>query len=460
MTTTIRFRITAFATLTVLAVLVATGLALLAAQRRVLTEAVDETVSENVGRIATQVEADELPDELTNLGEDDTIAQVVDADGDVIATSPNIEGAAPVAPEPATPDDERIHTVHDLPNGEAAFRLLSRQVDGPDGPVVIHVAATLDDIDDSIAALRRSLLVAIPTVSIVFGLLTWWLVGRTLRPVEAIRAEVSAIGGSDLDRRVPVPAGDDEIARLARTMNEMLERVDHAAQRQQRFVADASHELRSPLTRIRAALEVDQAHPAEADRDATSRSVLEETVGLQRLVDDLLHLARSDSGATSPTRWEAVDLDDIVVRLARRLRASNRIDVDIAGVTAAQVHGDPDRLARAIGNVVDNAARHAAGRVSFTLGEHDHVAVLTVSDDGPGIPPEQRERVFARFARIDEARGNATGGTGLGLAIAREIVENHGGTIAVDPNHRPGARLVIALPREGGGRSRVNASGL
>ena len=146
----------------------------------------------------------------------------------------------------------------------------------------------LDDIDESVSTLARSLLVGIPLVVAALALLLWWVVGRTLRPVEAIRAEVADIGGRDLHRRVPVPPGDDEVARLARTMNDMLERVDDAAQRQRRFVADASHELRSPLTRIRTELEVDLAHPGEADLLATHASVLDETVGLQRLADDLL----------------------------------------------------------------------------------------------------------------------------------------------------------------------------
>jgi signal transduction histidine kinase len=275
----------------------------------------------------------------------------------------------------------------------------------------------------------------------------WWLVGRTLRPVEAIRREVAGIGagGAGLDRRVPVPAGDDEVSRLARTMNGMLDRIEDAARRQQRFVADASHELRSPLARVRAEVEVDLAHPGGADPDATAASVLAEVVAMQHLVDDLLALARADAGVDAGERGP-VDLDDLVDRQARRLRAAGRVAVDSRGVSAAQVVGDRDQLARAIGNVVDNAARHARTTVTLAVREDGGTAVVSVADDGPGIPPERRDDVFERFHRLDGARTAPAGGAGLGLAIAREIVVAHGGTIVVDPAHGPGARLVITLP--------------
>ena len=227
-------------------------------------------------------------------------------------------------------------------------------------------------------------------------------------------------------------------------MNAMLDRVETAARRQQQFVADASHELRSPLTRIRSELEVDLAHPGRADPGATHRSVLEEVTALQRLVEDLLFLARSDAGATV-LRAEPVDLDDVVLRAASALRAEGRVVVDVTGVTAAQVVGDPILLARAVGNLADNAARHAARRVTFAVAGRGEVAAVTVADDGPGIPPDQQERVFERFTCLDEARKGGRG-TGLGLAIARDAVVRHGGTLTVDGGRRPGARFVITLP--------------
>ena len=333
-----------------------------------------------------------------------------------------------------------------LPHDSASFRVISRSVEGPGGPVVIHIAGTTDDIAESTRVLAASLLVIAPVVAALLAVLVWWLVGRTLRPVEAIRAEVAAIGGADLERRVPVPPGDDEISGLARTMNGMLERVSTTVDRQRRFVADASHELRSPLTRIRSELEVDLAHPEVADPVATHRSVLEETIGLQRLVDDLLLLARSDANVPAPTVDEPVDLDDIVVRVARRAARRHRSPSRSRRSTRSARVGDARQLTRAVANLADNAVRHATSRITLTLARQGDLAVLAVADDGPGIPADQRDRVFERFARLDEARPRATGGTGLGLAIAREIVEHHGGTLTIDGEHRPGACFVVALP--------------
>jgi signal transduction histidine kinase len=311
--------------------------------------------------------------------------------------------------------------------------------------VVVHVGSALDDIGESTGLLATSLTFVVPMVAGVLCALVWWMVGRSLAPVEAIRAEVADIGGSDLHRRVPEPVSGDEIARLARTMNGMLDRVEDAVGRQQRFVADASHELRSPLTRIRTELEVDLAHPTGADPFVTHRSVLEETAALQRMVEDLLHLARTDAGGTTVHR-APMDLDDVVLRHARRLREGGQATVDVRGVVPVGVEGDVDLLSRAVGNLADNAARHSRTTVTFALVERDGQAVLSVTDDGPGIPPDERERVFERFTRLDASRTSSTGGTGLGLAIARDILERHGGTVVVDSDHRAGARFVAALP--------------
>ena len=203
---------------------------------------------------------------------------------------------------------------------------------------------------------------------LILALLTWWLTGRTLRPVDKMRAEMAEISGTNLGRRVREPDTGDEIDRLARTMNETLDRLEDAVRRQQRFVADASHELRGPLTRIRSELEVDLARPDCADPTATERSVLDEAIGLQHLVDDLLQLARSDAGAAEMTAVP-VDLDDIVLREARRLRDRGRVVIDTSRVSAAQVIGDRNQLGRAVQNLLDNAERHAVTTVTVTLDE-------------------------------------------------------------------------------------------
>jgi signal transduction histidine kinase len=442
-TGTVRFRVTALAVVAVAVVLVVTGVGLVAAQRRLLTDNVEELIRQRADNLATLVTSGRVPATLTST--EGTLEQIVTPDGKVLAASPNLVGAPPLGQPPPADQTQTLRTVEHLPTDAARFRLLSRRVQGRDGTVVLHVASALDDVDESARVLATTLTIAVPTVTAILAALIWTLVGRTLRPVEAIRAEVADMTGTDLRRRVPQPDGDDEIARLARIMNAMLDRVEDANSRQQRFVADASHELRNPLTRIRSELEVDLAHPDTADLAVTHRGILDETIALQRLVEDLLHLARSDASAHTGRR-EPVDLDDIVFRDATRLRADGRVTVDVAGVSGAQVHGDPDQLARAVRNLTDNAVRHARTTVTIALTEHEETAVLSVADDGPGIPAEQRHYVFERFTRLDHARAATTGGAGLGLAITRDIVQRHNGTIAIDPDHHPGSRLIITLP--------------
>jgi signal transduction histidine kinase len=312
------------------------------------------------------------------------------------------------------------------------------------------VAGRLDDVHDSTAALGGSLMLAVPLSTAVLAGIVWWAVGRALRPVEAIRARVDRITGAELDQRVPEPATTDEIARLARTMNRMLARLQESAERQRRFVADASHELRSPLARMRTELEVDRAHPRSADPVATSASVLAEAVNLQRLVDDLLLLARGDAGALAPGDRLPVDLDELAEGLVRQVRGDGGVHIDASGVRPAQVAGDRAQLRRAVANLLDNAVRHARTEVVVAVREtEDCRAEVIVGDDGPGIPPTERDRVFERFTRLDDARTLADGGAGLGLAIARDIAERHGGGLALHSVAPTGARFVFTLPSDG-----------
>jgi signal transduction histidine kinase len=269
-------------------------------------------------------------------------------------------------------------------------------------------------------------------------------VSFALRPVEAIRREVEAIGGEDLHRRVPDPPVEDEIGRLAHTMNAMLARLEVATDRQRRFVADASHELRSPLTGMRTELEVNLAHPERVDWSAVAQEILDDTIQLQRLVDDLLVLAAADAAPDGASRREPVDLDEIVLAEARRVRPRTGATIDTGAVSGAQVDGDAEQLGRVVRNLLDNAVRHAESRVIVTLGESEGDAVLTVADDGPGVPAAERERIFERFARHDSGRSRSAGGTGLGLAISREIVTAHAGTIELDPDNA--SQFTVRLP--------------
>jgi signal transduction histidine kinase len=440
---TVRWRVTAAATAAIVVVLVAVGWGLVVNHRRELTSSLDEQMSEIADGIAADLSAGRQTD-VALLGEDDWVAQVVDADGVVVVASSAIAEDAALG---GSVDGQRLRETGPLPGGDDDdMRLLSRTVQTPSGPATIHIAAPRDDISDSVATLRQSLLVAVPVAAGVLALLTWVIVGRTLRPVERIRAEVAAIDGADLHRRVPVPSADDEIGRLATTMNDMLARVEQAQARQRRFVADASHELRSPLTRMRTELEVDLQHPTTADPAATQRSVLEEVIALQQLVDDLLVLARSDSWRSTVAAAGPIAIGDVVADVVHRVRSPDGLAVEVAVAGRAVVTGLPGELARAISNVLDNAIRHARTTVRLSVGSDDGSVAVVVEDDGPGIPVVDAERVFERFARLDAARNVDDGGAGLGLSIARDIVERHGGRLIVDTSFEQGARLVITLP--------------
>ncbi|MCJ7671791.1 MAG: HAMP domain-containing histidine kinase, partial [Acidimicrobiia bacterium] len=300
---------------------------------------------------------------------------------------------------------------------------------------------SLAEVDSTVDSITGALVIGVPMLIALLAGLTWWLTGRALRPVEAIRAEAAAITGSTIHRRVPEPDTDDEVGRLARTMNSMLDRLEETSLRQRRFVSDASHELRSPIAVIRAQVEVALRRGDDADWSTVAERVLEEDRRLEAAVSELLELARTDEGADSAP--VVVDLDEVVLEETARER---RVPVDTSRVLAGRVQGTSTQFARVVTNLLDTACRHAAARVGVALVSEDHEVVLTVDDDGPGIPVADRERVFERFTRLDEGRSRDAGGFGLGLAMVQTIVERHGGSVSVGDAALGGARFVVRLP--------------
>ena len=316
-----------------------------------------------------------------------------------------------------------------------------RQVETAQGTITLVAENSLDAVDSTVDSITGALVLGVPVLIALLAGLTWWLTGRALKPVEAIRAEAAAITGSTIHRRVPEPNTDDEVGRLARTMNSMLDRLETASLRQRRFVSDASHELRSPIAVIRAQLEVGLRRGGAADWPAVARRVLVEDQRLEQAVDELLELARTEERADAP--HVVVDLDEVVLEETARER---RVPVDTSRVLAGRVHGTRAQFARVVTNLLDNACRHAKTRVAVALLRQGHDVVLTIDDDGPGIASPDRERVFERFTRLDEGRSRDAGGVGLGLAMVQTIVERHGGTVSVDDAPLGGARLVVRLP--------------
>ena len=278
------------------------------------------------------------------------------------------------------------------------------------------VALSLAPVDAAVHSARSLMIQVLPATLLLTALVTWLGVGRALAPVERMRRGVAAIGGGDLSKRVPLPAAHDEIHRLAGTMNGMLDRLEAAAGRQRRFVADASHELRSPLANMQASLEVALARQDLDLWQETGHELRGEYERMRRLVEDLLLLARLDGHI--PLAHQDVDLDDVVHHEAERLRRHAEVTVHVVPLPALRVSGDGARLAQVVGNLADNAARHAAAPVSFSLRRDDDWAVVQLADDGPGVPPEDRTRIFDRFTRLDHARARDHGGSGLGLRSA------------------------------------------
>lgn len=438
----IRVRTTAAAVLVVALALLVGGAALVLLLRASLVSGVEESAQNRAEQIADQVEHSGLPRTLGGEGDDESdepegvVAQVTDGATVVVSSQPSY-------PLP----DEWIGGEADaaeLPGGEHGYVVVSEGAEWRGGEYVVTVAASREDVDETTGALVPLLALGIPILLVVVGATTWLVVGRSLAPVERIRAEVDAITDERLDRRVPDPGSRDEIGRLAGTMNAMLARLQAARARQQRFVSDASHELRSPVATLRQSAEVARAHPDAFPPGELADTVFGESVRMQRLVEQLLVLARADEGRRGEVA--EVDLDDLLYVEASRLRRSG-LDIDTTGVTPVRTVGDLTVFSQITRNLTDNAARHATGRIWLTLHAEAGWVDLRVRDDGAGVPPGERDRIFDRFVRLDEARARDDGGSGLGLAIVRELARGLGGEVVVT-DRAGGAEFAVRLPMD------------
>ncbi|HEV7721113.1 MAG TPA: HAMP domain-containing sensor histidine kinase [Iamia sp.] len=433
-------RTTVGATVVVGVALVVAGVLVVLLLRRDLAASVDAAADLRAEDLIIALESGSEPASLVGGDDDDeALVQIVGEDGRVIAASKDLEGVGALATE------EVEGRAVDGPDGSDDYRLVADTADIGDETGLVVVARSAEAVEEGTGTVAGSLLVGVPLLVLLVAATTWVVTGRALRPVEAIRREVAAITDAELDRRVPAPGGRDEIARLAGTMNAMLDRLEAGRDRTRRFVSDASHELRSPIATIRHELEVAQADPAVVDVEALAGRLLAEDLRMQALVEDLLLLARSDEGTLAAVR-RPVDIDDLVLAEAARLRSLGAVAVDASAVTAGQVRGDAGQLARVVRNLADNAARHATSTVRLGVDAGGTSVRFWVADDGPGIPVADRERVFERFTRLDQSRTRGTGGYGLGLAIAAEVVRAHGGHIGVADGPDGGAQVVVDLP--------------
>jgi signal transduction histidine kinase len=310
---------------------------------------------------------------------------------------------------------------------------------------IIVAGRSTKEATETMSTVVRLLAIAVPLLIVLIAGTTWLVVGRSLRPVDRMRAELDEVTATNLHRRVADPGSADEISRLALTMNGVLDRLDESQRAQRRFVSDASHELKSPLASLRQYAEVSAAHPDRISQEELADAVLDEGARLERLVQSMLVLAKADEQLLE-TGSSPVDLDDLLFTEARRVRASGRVSVDTTAVGAARIVGDEGMIAQVVRNLVDNAVRHATSAVSLSAMETDVAVVLNVDDDGSGVAVADRGRIFDRFVRLDEARARESGGSGLGLAIVAELVRAHGGTVTVGDAPLGGARFEVRLP--------------
>ncbi len=395
----VRVRLTVAAAIATAGVLLVSAIVLVVVFQRAEARHAEDLDRARLAELAALARHGEVPELITDVA-GEGFAQAVVGDR-VIGASVSLGDSGPVTDwrpggQPAARD------VDDVPDDDETedYRVWAVTVDGPDGPVSLYVGTAREAIRESGVSLAVTLAVGVPLLLVLAVGLLWVLVGRTLRPVAAAQA------------------------------------------RQRTFVADAAHELQSPLASYRAQLEVALRHPSGTDWTSTARELLAESDRMERLVRDLLFLARHDEPQPLPA--ELVDLDDVVWEEVSRLRPTTGLDVDTAGVSAAPVRGGRDELARLVRNLLANAALHAQHRVVVSCAVTGEDVVLEVADDGPGIAPDQREEVFERFVRGDTARGHGSG-TGLGLPIVRAVAERHGGSVRV-ADSAVGARLQVRLP--------------
>jgi len=309
------------------------------------------------------------------------------------------------------------------------------------GILRLHAVSSIDQINRSVSALSLGLLISLPLLMAGAGLMTWVITGRALAPVALMTNLVQELTASNLDARVPVPNTNDEIAQLGHMLNEMLDRLQKSSVTQRQFISDASHELRSPVASIRTQLETALQYPQDVDWPGVARIVLAEDDRLEHLVGNLLAMARLEEGRLG--RRSEVDLDDLVMEQSHRMTG---VRVDVSAVSAGRVWGNPDELTSVIRNLLDNATHYAESTIKVSVVEDGPWVVLSVADDGPGVPETERLQVFERFARLQEGRERDKGGTGLGLSLTRRIVENYGGSIRVESAPTGGALFIVALP--------------
>jgi signal transduction histidine kinase len=442
----IRLRLTSIAVVVVALVLGLSGLGVVYWQHRSMISQQETKVNAVTASVALALSENRPISSLVPPG---TGVQIVDQQGNVVEASAAIDGQPPVSnlhPRIGRRETVRGNRIN-APGDDGIEFVVAETVQTPKGVFTTYSMIFGGRIETSTKSLIIGLAIVLPLMAILLGILSWFFIGLALRPVDRMRKTVDGLAEDELDRRVPVPPGDDEIARLANTLNEMLERLDAAQRRQRSFISDASHELRSPIASLLATVEVARSHPDQTNWSSVAEVVLQEGRRLSRLVDDLLMLAATQEQGTIQRR-ETIDLDELLMAEATRVRLQGFLAVDTAHVSGARIEGDTVQVDRALRNIVDNAARHARHRLTFSVDVVDGLARVVIGDDGPGVSEDQAAVLFQRFTRADSARSRVVGGTGLGLAIVASVMHAHGGSVRFMPCE-VGAQVELIFPTQG-----------
>ena len=443
----LRVRMVVIAVVTVALLVTICGLLVVVMVRTELLVAADDVGEVRAEQVAELARLDVLPTRIAETDDLEAAVQVV-VNGAVVSATVNAMTRDIFAGVPLQrPDDDVVVERATLPIAQTGpFRVTAVGVQTPRGNATVYVAVDVEDINAFVSALVKIGGASLLGLMVAVALLLWVVIGRTLSPIADIRRRAETISDHhQLHQRVPEPDAYDEIGLLARTLNAMLARLEASAHQQERFVADAAHELRSPLASTRARLETAlSGHAAAREHEPVLRDVLMENLRMSSLVNRLLLLARTDAGAEGVDAVP-VDLDDLVREVTSGFRMRN-VHLVQRIKEPAQVLGEPALLEQVLHNLIENAVRHARSHVEITLTADRQHGVLTVDDDGVGIPPEKRDQVFQRFVRLDDSRRRESGGAGLGLAIVWQIVQAHHGTVEVKDSPTGGARLRVFLP--------------
>jgi signal transduction histidine kinase len=413
-----------------------------------LTRGVDNTARQGGQEIVALINGNRPPPDPLPVVAGTLTIQVLGPHGRVVDASPGADRMVPLLPQAQASTLARTGRAVLRDGRPFGIPYLMRVVAVPaNGGQTVISAAAYTEVRDSMTALGRALIVATPLLLLLLAGATWLVVGSTLRPIAALRRGAQMVTATGKARELPVPEARDEVRTLAITLNDMLARLDSAQRRQRSLVSDTAHELRSPIASIRAQLEVALDHPAQQDWNQTGRDVLADTLRLSRLAEDLLVLARLDEYQPRTGAGRPVDLAVLITEEAER-STGGRVPVTARATGRCVVTGEVEALRRLLRNLIENALRYAKSGVEVSARREAGDAVLTVSDDGPGIPAADRERAFDRFVRLDDARSRdetGTGGAGLGLAIVRAIARTHGGSAYLE-DATPGLRAVVRLP--------------